>query len=470
VIFTELRFFGFFLLVFALHWALQSRSARHAVLLAASYVFYGAWDVRFLGLIMLSTAVDYTAALLLSGPRTNAQRRSILAVTLGFNLGLLGVFKYFNFFADSLVTLLNAFGFAASQPTLRLILPVGISFYTFQSLSYTIDVYRGQLRAEKNPFTYALFVAFFPQLVAGPIVRAVDFLPQLARTPSFAAIAWRPLLLLFLWGYGKKAVLSDNLAPYVDAFFASPATFDTAAHWLGVMLYAAQIYCDFSGYSDMAIATAGLLGYQLCRNFDHPYVSCSPREFWRRWHISLSTWLRDYVYIPLGGNRGGPSRVATNLMLTMLVGGLWHGAAWTFVAWGALHGAALVVDHLWHAKNKTQPPAPPSLTRAIAGWCVTMLLVLVGWVFFRATDFSNALAVLRGLSGAEFGADTLPVVLWLYLVAAFAVHLFAARGFVSSLALERLPWPRFAVVYGVLTGATLLFVNTSYRAFIYFQF
>ena len=467
MIFTELRFLAFFLGVFALNWTLRNRAARHLVLLAASYVFYGAWDARFLGLIILSTVADFCAALLLERHGTPPRlRRLVLGSAVTLNLGILGLFKYYNFFADSLVALLASFDVTVSQPTLQLVLPVGISFYTFQSLSYTIDVYRGQLRAERSLLSYALYIAFFPQLVAGPIVRAVDFLPQLARNPDIRTVPWRPLLLLFFWGYAKKAAFSDNLAPWVDAFFAAPHTFDHASHWLGVLLYAAQIYCDFSGYSDMAIATAGLLGYQLCRNFDHPYVSTSPREFWRRWHISLSTWLRDYLYIPLGGNRGPTSRVATNLMLTMLLGGLWHGAAWTFVAWGALHGAALVVDRWWPRR----PDANNRIHITLLGWIVTMLIVLTGWVFFRAATFADATRVLTGLMGGGDGGASLPAIFWWHLAAAFAVHLTAARGVKFSHLLERLSWPSFALAYGVLVGLALTLVNTSYRAFIYFQF
>ncbi len=467
MIFTELRFLAFFLGVFALNWMLRSRTARHLVLLGASYVFYGAWDARFLGLIVLSTLADYGAALLLERPgATPRLRRFVLGSALTLNLGVLGLFKYYNFFAESLVAFLANFNVTVSQPTLQLVLPVGISFYTFQSLSYTIDVYRGQLRAERSLLSYALYIAFFPQLVAGPIVRAIDFLPQLARNPDIRAVAWRPLLLLFFWGYAKKAVFSDNLAPWVDAFFAAPQTFDTASHWLGVLLYAAQIYCDFSGYSDMAIATAGLLGYQLCLNFDHPYVSTSPREFWRRWHISLSTWLRDYLYIPLGGNRGTPSRVATNLMLTMLLGGLWHGAAWTFVAWGALHGAALVVDRWW----PRHPDSTGKVHTALLGWIITMLVVLTGWVFFRADTFPDATRILAGLAGMMGGDAALPPIFWCHLAGAFLVQLAAARGVKLARPLENLSWQGFAVAYGVLVGIALTLVNTSYRAFIYFQF
>jgi len=468
MIFTELKFLGFFLVVFAVHWAIPSRRGRHAFLFVASYVFYGAWDVRFLGLIMLSTAVDYTAGRLLERIEDTRRRKLVVACSLTANLGLLGIFKYFNFFADSFVTLLHALGVEANHTTLHVILPVGISFYTFQSISYTVDVYRRKLAPERDLLTFATFVAFFPQLVAGPIVRAVDFLPQMATPRRLEDVAWRPMLVLFLTGFVKKAVLSDNLAPYVDAFFAHPADFDGLSHWLATMLYATQIYCDFSGYTDMAFATAGLLGYHLCQNFNYPYLATSPRDFWRRWHMSLSTWLRDYLYFSLGGSRVSRVRVLINLMVTMLLGGLWHGAAWTFVVWGALHGLALVGDHVWRGQLGPHP-AEPSAAGKFFGWLVTMFLVLVAWVFFRAPDYATARLVLYGMFG-DGGAVALPGVLWCYLAGLFAVHFFSAHGTVNAALLLRQTWPRFAFAYGILVGLALLLVNTGYRPFIYFQF
>lgn len=469
MIFTELRFLGFFLAVFALHWSLRSLRSRHLLLLTASYVFYGVWDVRFLGLIILSTAVDFSAGCLLADATNQKRRRLIVATSLSINLGILGVFKYFNFFAASFADLLRVLGVEAGPTTLNLILPVGISFYTFQSASYTLDVYRRTLPPARDPLTYATFVAFFPQLVAGPIVRAADFLPQLIHPRRLADVAWRPLLLLFLAGFFKKAVLSDNLAPYVDAFYAQPAAFDPASHALGLLAYAAQIYCDFSGYTDMAIATAGLLGYQFRPNFNRPYLAGSPQDFWRRWHISLSTWLRDYVYIPLGGSRCSRRRALINLLLTMLLGGLWHGAAWTFVFWGALHGAALAADRLWR-QFAPLPTGELGLARRGLGWAVTMLVVLVGWVFFRSPDFPTALAVLGGTLGFTTGAAALPDRLWLCLGVCFTLHAWPGPARLVSLPLLRLSWPRFAFAYGMLAGLSLVLVNTGYRPFIYFQF
>jgi alginate O-acetyltransferase complex protein AlgI len=467
MIFTELRFVFFFFLVFAVHWALRGRRGRQAWLLAASYVFYGAWDPRFLGLIILSTAIDYGVAIALAREGRDRARRALLGLSLAANLGLLGFFKYYGFFAASLADLLGWLGLPGSLPVLEIILPVGISFYTFQTLSYTIDVYRRRLEPERDPLAFALFVAFFPQLVAGPIVRASEFLPLLARRLSLSDVKWRAALWLFLAGYFKKAVVSDNFAPYVDAFFHAPGDFGAATAWLGVILYAAQIYCDFSGYSDMARGAAGLLGYDLPLNFRRPYLATSPREFWQRWHISLSTWLRDYLYIPLGGNRGSRGRTALNLMITMLLGGLWHGAAWGFVLWGGIHGAALAAGALWRKKDERPKRSGAAL---LAGWALTLLLVLTTWVLFRADSLPAAGRVFAVLLGLGEGTFSLPPILWaappLFLAAQWA----AERAEGSPPPGARLPWPVYAFLYGVVFAVLFQFVNLNYRPFIYFQF
>jgi alginate O-acetyltransferase complex protein AlgI len=304
MIFTELSFLAFFALVFGVHWWLTSHRARKLWLLAASYFFYGAWDWRFLSLIVGSTALDYVVGLRLEGNDDERSRKRWIALSVVANLGLLGVFKYANFFLDSAIRLASALGFEASPHVLGIVLPVGISFYTFQTMSYSLDVYRRELRAVRDPLDFALFVTFFPQLVAGPIVRAIDFLPQLERVRVWRDVRVRACATLFLVGYVKKACIGDNVAELVDPYFKDPALYDALSAWIAVLFYAVQIYCDFSGYSDMAIATAGLFGYELRLNFDFPYFAASIRDFWRRWHMSLSSWLRDYLYIPLGGSRG----------------------------------------------------------------------------------------------------------------------------------------------------------------------
>ena len=347
MIFTELRFLGFLAIVLAVHWTLRSAWTRKLWLLEASYLFYGLWDWRFLSLIFGSTALDYLVGLKLEGNDDGRSRKRWITLSVIANLGLLGVFKYTNFFLDSAIRFANALGLEASPHVLGIVLPVGISFYTFQTMSYSLDVYRRNLRAVRDPLDFALFVTFFPQLVAGPIVRAVDFLPQLEVPKFWRDVRVRACLTLFLVGYVKKACIGDNVATLVDPYFDKPGTFDALGAWTAVLYYAVQIYCDFSGYSDMAIATAGLFGYELRLNFDFPYLASSIRDFWRRWHMSLSSWLRDYLYIPLGGNRGSRLFQHRNLLLTMLLGGLWHGAGWNFVIWGALHGGALVVHREW---------------------------------------------------------------------------------------------------------------------------
>ncbi|NNE08668.1 MAG: MBOAT family protein, partial [Gemmatimonadetes bacterium] len=386
MIFTELRFLVFFAIVLGVHWALPRNRPRKVWLLAASYVFYAAWDWRFLSLILGSTIVDYIVGIKLDGDRAPRVRRAWVSVSVIVNLSLLAVFKYFHFFADSAAALLQTLGLAIEPSSLRIILPVGISFYTFQTMSYSLDIYRGKLRATRDFLDLALFVGFFPQLVAGPIVRARDFLPQLTRRRAASDVAFRPLLLLFLSGFFKKACISDNISGVVDTYFTDPSAYDAMSAWIAVLLYAVQIYCDFSGYSDMAIATAGFLGYSLCENFAFPYFAGSIQDFWRRWHISLSSWLRDYLYILLGGGYGGRLFRYRNLMLTMLLGGLWHGAAWRFVIWGGLHGLALIVHREFHDRLRGRSfrvPAP-------VGVLLTFWWVGLTWIFFRATDWQSA--------------------------------------------------------------------------------
>jgi len=468
MLFTELRFLPFFLLVFALHWALPGPRARKAWLLLASWFFYGCWDWRFLSLILFSTALDYCVGLRLVPPGLSAtRRRAWLVLSLVGNLGLLGFFKYFHFFVDSALALLATLGFEGHRPTLELVLPVGISFYTFQTLSYTIDVYRGRLQPRRSPLDFALFVAFFPQLVAGPIVRAADFLPQLDAPRRWSRVDVRAALVLFLIGFVKKACISDNLAPLVERYFDAPGDFGALSAWIAVPAYAVQIYCDFSGYSDMAIACAALLGYELCLNFARPYLAGDLIEFWRRWHISLSTWLRDYLYIPLGGNRHGALRTYRNLLLTMLLGGLWHGAGWNFVLWGGLHGLGLAA--LRARAGFTSARLPSWL-----GVPVTFVFVCLCWIFFRASDLEHAGLILRAfLLGQGGGPGQLDPRLGGLLLFLAAVHLAGGsarvRGFLRA-AWHGGPSWRFAALYALALAVALPFVSVDFVPFIYFQF
>jgi alginate O-acetyltransferase complex protein AlgI len=392
MIFTQFAFLGFFLLAFGVHWALPSHRARKLWLLAASYYFYGSWDYRFLALIFASTILDYVTALGLGATESPRTRRLLITLSLCANLGILGFFKYYNFFVASAAALLEQVGWHGSVPTLNVILPVGVSFFTFQSMSFTVDVYRKQLAPHHDFLDFALFVSFFPQLVAGPIVRARAFLPQLATYHAFADVNVRRALLLFGVGYFKKSCVADNIAAVIDPLFNEPTSFHAASRVLGATLYSVQIYCDFSGYTDMATGVAALLGYTLAKNFDAPYLSLNVREFWQRWHISLSGWLRDYLYISLGGNRGGEARVARNLMLTMLLGGLWHGANWTFIVWGFLHGAALVA-HRHYARSLAPPPSTDPIVsrlRALAAGALTFAWVAFCFTIFRCADIRTA--------------------------------------------------------------------------------
>ena len=468
MIFTELRFLAFFVAVVATYWALPANRPRKVWLLAASYAFYAAWDWRFLSLIWISTLVDYLVGVGLGRTDAPRARRALLISSLAANLGLLGFFKYFGFFVDQAMALGELLGFTGHRPSLEIVLPVGISFYTFQTLSYSIDVYRRRIEPTRNLLDLALFVGFFPQLVAGPIVRAADFLPQLRRLRHWSDVRPSPHLTLFLLGFVKKACISDNVAATVDAYFATPQAYDAASAWIAVLLYAIQIYCDFSGYSDMAIASAGLLGYDLGPNFRHPYVAASPREFWQRWHISLSTWLRDYLYIPLGGSRGGELATHRNLMVTMLLGGLWHGAAWSFVLWGGLHGVALGVHRWW--RRWRGEPTPRTALGVAAGVALTQAWVCLGWIFFRAHDMERAWVTVRSwLLFQSPGTTTIDPWWWVLIVAFALAHGLGARRDWSALAARAPRWA-FAAGYGVAVAVVLLFVQVDVQPFIYFQF
>ena len=460
MIFTEARFFVFFLVVFAVHWALRANRQRKAWLLLCSYGFYAAWDWRFLSLILVSTAVDYTAGLrLLAG---GSAKRGWLVLSLLCNLGLLGFFKYYNFFADSAAELLEWFGFGANDATLSIVLPVGISFYTFQTLSYTIDVYRGRLKATRSLLDFGLFVAFFPQLVAGPIVRAIDFLPQLSSSRRLAELTLRPYVTLFLIGFFKKACIADNVAVIVDPVFADPTVWSAGAAWLAVSLYTIQIYCDFSGYTDMAIACAGLLGYRLALNFNFPYLATSVTDFWRRWHISLSSWFRDYLYIPMGGSRRGAARTATNLATVFLLCGLWHGASWTFIVWGGFHGVLLAMERgLLSARTGRGPWGMQ--VYVVFAWTMSM-------VVFRSPSLGSAWAYFGRLADFQaLGVRPAENAWWLLVPFVAALHLIAHRGWVDRLT-NGVSDVVYALGCGVVIGVLLSFVATEYQPFIYFQF
>ena len=395
MIFNSFDFFIFLPLVFIFYWFVFNRSLiwQNSLLVIASYMFYGWWDYRFLGLILFSTIVDYAIGLKLSKTIKQNQRVYLLWGSVFVNLGLLSFFKYYNFFVDSWTFAWQSIGVDMEISTLNIILPVGISFYTFQTLSYTIDVYNKKLEPTANFIEFAAFVSFFPQLVAGPIERATNLLPQFKNIRKFDSDLAINGLYFIIWGLFKKVVVADNCAFFVNQIFSDIEHFSSAELFVGVLLFGIQIYGDFSGYSDIAIGVARLFGITLMFNFSFPYFSRDIAEFWRRWHISLSTWFRDYVYIPLGGSRVKMLKNIRNVFVVFLVSGLWHGANWTFVIWGAIH-AIMFLPLMWSNKNRNYVSATRFSMNQIPNMLGTFLIVNLTWVFFRADSVSQAFDIL----------------------------------------------------------------------------
>jgi D-alanyl-lipoteichoic acid acyltransferase DltB (MBOAT superfamily) len=383
--FNSLSFLIFFVMVYALY-LVASHKWQNRVLLIASYFFYGCWNWRFLSLIALSTVIDFTVGRKLDASDDIVVRKRWLFVSMFCNLGILGFFKYFNFFSQSLLDLFQAMNLNMDFSTLNIILPVGISFYTFQTMSYTIDIYRKELKPCQNFFDFALFVSFFPQLVAGPIERAKNLLPNVVAHREINYEKIRRGLFLIVFGLFKKVVIADGVAPSVNQIFnATGGGVSGIDVVLASYLFALQIYCDFSGYSDVARGVSKMMGFELMENFKVPYISKNPSEFWKRWHISLSSWLSDYLYIPLGGNRNGKVKTYRNLMITMILGGLWHGAAWNFVLWGTYQGLILVIYRFFRRKNKTKHHPFVNFLSIVFFFQLTCY----GWLLFRANSFDQ---------------------------------------------------------------------------------
>lgn len=465
MLFNELQYWVFFALVMT-GYVLLPHKAQNRFLLVASYVFYGFWDWRFLGLIMFSTVVDYVIGQKIHHETAETRRKRLLWISLGVNLGLLGVFKYFNFFIDTFAAVLTQAGVSADLPALSIILPVGISFYTFQTLSYTIDIYRRELKPTDDFLDYALFVAFFPQLVAGPIERAKNLLPNIIAPRKLTWAAFERGLGLCLIGLIKKVAIADAIAPTVDSVFASPDP-TRADVILACWLFAIQIYCDFSGYTDIARGTAKALGFRLMRNFAQPYFAINPREFWQRWHISLSTWLRDYLYFSLGGSRKGRARTHINLITTMLLGGLWHGAAWNFVLWGAYQGGIL---SLYRVLPKWSLGSWFGLKRLI-GIALFFQITSYGWLLFRADsfvqirDFTNRLLFDSNALTAQLPPFPAFVAILIVLIWDILSERAGRGHFYAS-------WPNAAraFVYAGLIYLLAFGGTVSTQSFIYFQF
>ncbi len=400
MLFNSLDFAVFFPIVFVLYWMVsQNKTARNSLLLVASYVFYGWWDWRFLFLIFISSLIDFSIGQAIPKAEGSKKKKILLLVSLVVNLGFLCYFKYANFFIETFVDSFRLFGRELEVSTLNIILPVGISFYTFQTLSYTIDIYRKQLEPTKDALSFFTFVAFFPQLVAGPIERASHLLPQFYKTYKFNYNQVKSGLLLMAFGLFKKMVIADRVSVLVNQVYNNPEAYYGYEVILATVLFAFQIYCDFSGYSDIAIGVGRTMGFDLMKNFKSPYLSKSITEFWRRWHISLSTWFRDYVYIPLGGSRDGKYKTYRNLFLVFLVSGLWHGAAMTFIIWGAIHGVIIVLEKALFKQRKTIAEKlgfkTNTVSRKLFYIIITFSIVCISWVFFRANNLKDALTILE---------------------------------------------------------------------------
>ena len=473
MLFNSLTFIVFFAIVLALHHLPIRWVYKKTNLLLASYLFYAAWNPPFVLLLWLSTVVDYLAAARIARSERLGVRRFWLAVSMLTNLGMLAFFKYGGFFLDNFVAVAGAYGFEYNPAMASIVLPVGISFYTFQTMSYTIDVYRRQSPPSPSFLDFALFVTFFPQLVAGPIVRPRQLIPQFQREhqATWPQLTWG--LGLMTWGLFQKIVLADTLlAPTAEAVFGASQQLVTGDAWLGALAFGGQIFFDFAGYSTIAIGAALCLGFSLPENFRYPYAAIGFSDFWKRWHISLSTWLRDYLYIPLGGNRKGPRRTYINLMLTMLLGGLWHGAAWTFVAWGALHGFYLCLERVCRrlfADKAWTRRAAVQLGTAL----LTFALITLTWVFFRAPDFATAERILLSMFGmVEDGTAVLPTV-DMVITIGVVLALLAFSWFLRDRMIEdvvgRIPWWLGGIGWAVLLILIIL-TQGGGGAFIYFQF
>jgi D-alanyl-lipoteichoic acid acyltransferase DltB (MBOAT superfamily) len=484
MLFNSIDFAVFLPLIFVLYWFVFNKHLRvqNTLIALASYVFYGWWDWRFLSLIFFSSLVDYTVGIYLQKTNDKQKRKGLVWVSIIVNIGFLGFFKYFNFFVDNFVEAFSFLGYQIPSSSLDIILPVGISFYTFQTLSYTIDVYKEKLKPTKDFVAFTAFVSFFPQLVAGPIERATHLLPQFHKKRTFdyteAVLGMRQIL----WGLFKKVVIADNCAKLANEIFNNSADYGGTSLAIGALMFTFQIYGDFSGYSDIAIGTARLFGFKLTKNFAFPYFSRDIAEFWRRWHISLSTWFRDYVYIPLGGSRGSVSMKIRNTFIIFIVSGFWHGANWTFIVWGALN-AIYFLPLLLRKKNRlhigeiSPNKSLPSL-RELKGIVITFSLTVLAWVFFRAENLSHAFQFLIDLflglgeyvnyyKSYRLLYNFSPILL-LILVAFILVEW---RGRTRNFAIEKLTTSQLynsIIYYGI--ALTIFMFSGESQEFIYFQF
>lgn len=477
MLFNSIPFLIFLPVVFILYWFLfkRNKNGQNALLLLASYVFYGWWDYRFLILIGASTLIDFFLGLFLGSSSSSKWRKFFLWCSIVFNLSLLAIFKYFNFFIENWMEVGKTLGLNMHLETLQIILPVGISFYTFQTLSYTIDVYKNKIKPTSDVVKFATYVAFFPQLVAGPIERAANFLPQFSKLRIFNFEFAKSGVHLILWGFFQKMVIADNCATYVNAIFNNYQNVNSLTLILGMIYFSFQIYGDFAGYSNIARGTARLFGFELMRNFNYPYFSRNIAEFWRRWHISLSTWFRDYLYIPLGGSRVSPLRNIRNVLIVFLVSGFWHGASWTFIIWGALHGLFFIPllltksnrKYLDNVSNDRKFPNLQELMHIIA----TFLLSCIAWVFFRSKSISDAFRYLNLMwENFDFELEYLTIERYNFEML-LLIGLFVIVEWISKNKEHPITGSSQFLKSSIVILAILLFgVFSNHSEFIYFQF
>ncbi len=475
MLFNSLTFVVFFVLVLSAYWTMRSWPARKNLLLVASYIFYGAWNPPFALLLFATSALDFYLGSRIAAASGPKARKSWMIASVTVNLSMLGFFKYGNFLLENFQWLMARCGVTYQPPHLDIFLPIGISFYTFHSLSYTLDVYRGATQPTKSLRDFLLAVSFFPQLVAGPIVRAADFLPQLTAAPVLKRGQFIWGLLLMTLGLFEKIVLADTmLADTADTIFGYGGPLQTLDAWAGVLAFAGQIFFDFAGYSTCAIGAALCLGFHLKDNFRFPYAAVGFSDFWRRWHISLSTFLRDFLYIPLGGNRSGPVRASVNLMIVMFIGGLWHGAAWTFVVWGLIHGVLLVIERLVKAATKDAAWTDAFMTKLVTG-LFTYAAVCLAWVFFRATTFKSAASIVAAMTGRiphGVGSALLSTVALLQVgivTAGLLLAHWSLRDTSVEAVVTRMPRWLVTALWTLMLCAIILTQGNGH-AFIYFQF
>ena len=482
MLFNSLDFAVFLPIVFILYWFVFQKNlkAQNFLIVMASYLFYGWWDWRFLSLIAFSTLVDYTIGLKLSKEVRVKKRKMLLLMSILVNLGFLGFFKYYNFFLDNFVSAFSFFGNEINANSLNIILPVGISFYTFQTLSYTIDVYRKKLEPTKNLVAFTAFVSFFPQLVAGPIERATNLLPQFYKKRTFNYTLAVDGLRQILWGLFKKIVIADNCATYANLIFNNSDDYSGSTLLLGALFFTFQIYGDFSGYSDIAIGTSRLFGFDLKQNFAFPYFSRDIAEFWRRWHISLSSWFKDYVYIPLGGSKGGTAMKIRNTFIIFIVSGFWHGANWTFIVWGALNAIYFLPllltnnnrNNIEVVANNTYLPSIKETFQIL----LTFGLTLLAWVFFRADNVSHALSIISEifsgsiLSTPNFEGFTKSLVIILMILFFLAVEWLGRKGLFALEKIYLIKYKPFRWVFYLLLIIAIIIFGGDQQDFIYFQF